>query len=70
MNELSAIIENFEYIKTMRSKVSSIFQDVTQKVGYLNKIYADIVKNHSMKEYIFGLDSFYFQTRLIELFLK
>lgn len=67
MNELSAIIENFEYIKTMRSKVSSIFQDVTQKVGYLNKIYADIVKNHSMKEYIFGLDSFYFQTRLIEL---
>jgi len=67
MNELSAIIKNFEYIKTMRSKVSSIFQDVTQKVGYLNKIYADIVKNHSMKEYIFGLDSFYFQTRLIEL---
>jgi hypothetical protein len=67
MNELTAIIENFEYIKTMRSKIASIFQDVTQKIGYLNKIYADIVKIHSMKEYTFGLDSFYFQTRLIEL---
>ena len=67
MSEVTAIIENFEYIKTMRSKVSAIFQDVTQKTGYLNKIYSGIVKNHSMKEYTFGLDSFYFQTRLIEL---
>jgi len=67
MNEVNAIIEHFEYIKTMRAKVSAIFQDVKQKIGYLNKIYADIVKNHSMKEYTFGLDSFYFQTRLIEL---
>ena len=67
MSEVTVIIENFEYIKTMRSKVSAIFQDVTQKTGYLNKIYSGIVKNHSMKEYTFGLDSFYFQTRLIEL---
>jgi len=67
MSELNAIIEHFEYIKTMRAKVSAIFQDVKQKIGYLNKIYSDIVKNHSMKEYTFGLDSFYFQTRLIEL---
>jgi len=67
MNEINAITEKFEYIKTMRTKVSAIFQDVKQKIGYLNKIYSDIVKNHSMKEYTFGLDSFYFQTRVIEL---
>ena len=67
MNELNAIIEHFEHIKTMRSKVCSIFQDVKHKLDYLNKIYTDIVKNHSMKEYTFGLDSFYFQTRLIEI---
>jgi hypothetical protein len=67
MGDLNAIIKDFEYIKTTRSKVSTIFQDVKLKIGYLNKIYSDIVKNHSMKEYTFGLDSFYFQTRLIEL---
>jgi hypothetical protein len=67
MIDLTAIIENFEYIKTTRSKVSVIFQDVKRKIEYLNKIYSDIVKTHSIKEYTFGLDSFYFQTRVIEL---
>jgi len=51
----------------MRSKVCSIFQDVKQKLDYLNKIYADIVKTHSQKEYTFGLDSFYFQGKLIDI---
>ena len=67
MTELNVIIEHFEHIKTMRSKVCAIFQDVKQKLLYLNKIYTDIVKLHSHKEYTFGLDSFYFQARLIEV---
>ena len=67
MSELNAIIEKFENIKTIRSKVCSIFQEVKQKLNYVNKIYADIVKAHSLKEYTFGLDSFHFQSTLIEV---
>jgi len=67
MTDLNEIIDKFEYIKTMRSKICAIFQDVKQKLLYLNKIYADIVKIHSNKEFTFGLDAFYFQSQLIDI---
>jgi hypothetical protein len=67
MKELSKIIENFEYVKTTRSKVYSMSNEIKQKIEYLNKIYIELVKTHANKEFTFGLDSFYFQTKILEV---
>jgi len=60
------VIVGFSNIKTTRTNVCNLFQEIKQKLGDLNKMYMDIVKNHAIKEYTFGLDAFHFQSKLIE----
>jgi hypothetical protein len=60
------VIVGFANIKTTRANICSLFADIKQKLAELNKIYMDVVKNHGIKEYTFGLDAFHFQSKLIE----
>jgi hypothetical protein len=46
--------------------VCNIFQEIKKKIADLSKMYMDVVKNHGIKEYTFGLDAFHFQSKLIE----
>jgi len=62
----ATVITDFAHIRTIRLNTCTIFQDIKQKLLELNKIYMDIVKNHAVKEYTFGLDAFHFQSKLIE----
>ena len=60
------VILGFASIKTTRMNVCNIFQAIKQKLADLSKMYMDVVKNHGIKEYTFGLDAFHFQSKLIE----
>ena len=60
------VIVGFANIKTTRMNVCNIFQEIKQKIADLSKMYMDVVKNHGIKEYTFGLDAFHFQSKLIE----
>ena len=61
------LVSDFQNIKNTHDNVCRIFQEIQQKLMDLNIIYTDVVKEHSfLKEYTFGLDAFYFQSKLIE----
>lgn len=64
---MDIIIEHFERIKETHINIRSIFNDINDKLTYLNGLYLNIVKTHSLKEYTFGLDSFHFQHKFIEV---
>jgi len=57
----------FEYIKSLRSNVSNIFTEIEGKITALTKIYIDLINTHKNIDFTFGLDSFHFQNKLIEL---
>jgi len=57
----------FNKIKVMRNILNNIFNDIELKINKLNKLYSDMVKTHQDKKYIFGLDSFHFQNKLIQM---
>ena len=56
----------FESILTLRSELATVFEILEGKLDVLKNIFAEIVKNHGHKGYVFGIDSFSFQNRLIE----
>jgi len=58
---------NFNVMKEIRVGLNNIFTEIDEKLKVLNKIYSDLVKTHQDKNYTFGLDSFHFQNRLIQL---
>ena len=60
-------MNNFEIITTMRSDINAIFADIDNKLKTLNSLHTDLVKTHLDSNYRFGLDSFHFQNRLIQI---
>ena len=61
------IKKNFNYIKELRSNINDIFIEVKEKLNALDKIYVELINTHKNIDYIFGIDSFYFQNKLIEM---
>jgi hypothetical protein len=61
------IKSNFNYIKELRSNINDIFIEVKEKLNALDKIYVEIINTHKNNDYTFGIDSFYFQNKLIEI---
>lgn len=60
-------VDLFNKIKEMRNGLNNIFNDIELKISKLNELYTNIVKTHQDKKYIFGLDSFHFQNKLIKM---
>ena len=58
--------ETFDGIKNIREEINSIFSNLETRVIKLKGIYIDLVKHNSTKLFLFGLDSFYFQNKLID----
>ena len=59
--------KNFNYIKELRSNINSIFIEIKEKINALDKIYVELINTHKNMDYTFGIDSFYFQNKLIEI---
>ena len=58
---------NFQTVKHLRINVNNIFIEIDEKIKILNEIYNEVVKCHTDKNYTIGLDSFYFQNKLLQL---
>ena len=67
MTTLSSTVKiNFENLLKLRNDIEKTFLLIEEKLSFLKNLYSEIVKTHSHKEYVFGIDSLYFQNKLIE----
>ena len=66
MSSVTEIKKQFEIILSERSDLNNCFNDLDNKIGVLKELFENIVKTHGHKGYVFGIDSFCFQNRLIE----
>ena len=68
MNEsyTNSLKNKFNEIKDLRDSVSNLLFILTEKVTTLNNIYKDLLQNN-LDETITGLDSLYFQSKLINI---
>jgi hypothetical protein len=58
---------DFNNIITIRNTVKSIFDILLVKIGKLKGFYAELIKDRKSEMFVFGLDSFYFQNKLIDI---
>jgi hypothetical protein len=64
---LEQLKKNFLTIKDIRSKVTSIFTILETHLLNLKKTYSEFVENNRQHLFVFGLDSFQFQSKLIDI---
>ena len=57
----------FNGIKNLREEINSIFDNLEQRVLKLKDLYKDFIDQNTTTLFIFGLDSFYFQNKLIDI---
>lgn len=67
LNVLNIKTSNFDFIQNTRTEINTIFFEIDNKLKQLNALHADLVKIHVDNNYRFGLDSFHFQNKLIQL---
>jgi hypothetical protein len=58
---------NFNYVKDLRSNINDIFSEIKEKLNALENIYVELLNKHKNIDSTFGIDSFYFQNKLIEI---
>jgi hypothetical protein len=58
---------DFNNIINIRTKVKGIFDILQSKISKLKGLYAEFIKTSKTQMYIFGLDSFHFQSKLIDM---
>ena len=66
MNDTVAIKREFEKMKIIRGNIRKIFTEIEEKINTLKIIYLELVNTHQDNAYIFGIDSFHFQNKMIE----
>jgi len=59
--------KNFQNVKQLRVDLNNIYIEIDEKIKILNDIYNEVVKTHTDKNYTIGLDSFYFQNKVLQL---
>ena len=57
----------FNGIKNVREEINNIFANLEQRVIKLKELYKDFIDHNTSTLFIFGLDSFYFQNKLIDI---
>jgi hypothetical protein len=67
MENIKQINNQFDVLKTLRSDILTLFNEITDNISKVNKIYIDVVKTHHHKEHLFGLDAFLFQNKMFEM---
>ena len=65
---ITKITLGFDKIKQLRNDLTNILSEIDIKINALTHIYTDMIKTHvDDKNYTIGLDSFYFQNKLIQM---
>lgn len=66
-NKIGEMKNEFNNILTTRTNVRSVLDTLKQRIEKLKDLYADFIHNNDNQLFIFGLDSFRFQSRLIDI---
>ena len=64
---LEQLKNNFSKIKDIRMKVTNVFQILEHHLSTLKETYSEFVQNNKQNLFVFGLDSFQFQSKLIDI---
>jgi hypothetical protein len=68
--KINHIKSNFQKIIGFKSEINNIFENLELRINKLKEIYKVIKKETSKNTFLFGLDSLYFQSKLIDLELE
>jgi hypothetical protein len=58
---------DFSNVITVRNTVKNIFDILQTRIDKLKLIYLEFIKDNKTEMFVFGLDSFYFQSKLIDI---
>ena len=64
---ISNLKTEFNEISLVRTKIIGIFETLKSKMDRLKNLYSDYIKQSNTPLFVFGLDSFHFQNKLIDL---
>jgi hypothetical protein len=64
---ITSLQHEFNNISLIRNKIMNIFDLLKNKMDKLKLLYSDFIKNSKSQLFVFGLDSFHFQSKLIDL---
>lgn len=65
--KLQELNDDFKHIVNIREDVISIMSTISQRIDKLKEMYGDFIKNNKKNLFIFGLDTFHFQNKLIDI---
>ena len=66
-NKLVLLKSEFNNIITIRNTVKSVFDVLQVRINRLKVFYSDLIKNSKAQMFVFGLDSFNFHGKLIDI---
>ena len=64
---ISNLKSEFNTISLIRSKIINVFESLKNKSVKLKSLYSEFMKQRNTQLFVFGLDSFHFQSKLIDL---
>lgn len=70
MNDITELKNGFSIVKGLRNDILNVLETLDSKVTTLHRIYLKLLGLHNESAYMFGIDSFYFQNKLIETELR
>ncbi len=66
-NRISKLKVDFNNITSIRNNVKGVFDILQLRINKLKLFYSEFIKNNKNKLFVFGLDSFHFQSKLIDV---
>ena len=66
-HRISKLKVDFNNITNIRNNVKSVFDILQLRINKLKLFYSEFIKNNKNKLFVFGLDSFHFQSKLIDV---
>jgi hypothetical protein len=63
---ISNLKTEFNNISLVRSKIINVFESLKNKSDKLKNLYSEFIKQSNTQLFVFGLDSFQFQSKLID----
>jgi hypothetical protein len=66
-HRINKLKSDFNNITSTRNNVKNVFDILQLRINKLKLFYSEFIKNNKSKLFIFGLDSFHFQNKLIDV---
>ena len=66
-HRISKLKTDFNNITSIRNNVKNVFDILQLRINKLKLFYSEFIKNNKNKLFVFGLDSFHFQSKLIDV---